>query len=117
MSPYTLATARAGRPGLQKYDRTALPVIDPLGRLVGIVTVDDVIDVAEEEATREIQRLGGLETLDEPYNTTPLLMMIRKRASWLVICSSANCSPRPPWPNSKTRFPGRGVALFVPLIL
>ena len=69
----------------KKYDRTALPVIDPLGRLVGIVTVDDVMDVAEEEATREIQRLGGLEALDEPYNTTPLLMMIRKRASWLVI--------------------------------
>ena len=69
----------------KKYDRTAMPVIDPLGKLVGIVTVDDVMDVAEEEATREIQRLGGLEALDEPYNTTPLLMMIRKRASWLVI--------------------------------
>ncbi len=67
------------------YDRSALPVVDSHGRLVGIVTLDDVIDVAEEEATREIQRFGGLEALDEPYMSTPLFEMIRKRASWLVV--------------------------------
>jgi magnesium transporter len=69
----------------KKYDRTALPVVDAEGRLAGIVTIDDVIDVAEEEATREIQRFGGLEALEEPYMSTPLLEMVRKRASWLVI--------------------------------
>ena len=69
----------------RKYDRSALPVIDAHGRLVGIVTLDDVIDVAEEEATREIQKFGGLEALDEPYMSTPLLDMVRKRATWLVI--------------------------------
>jgi magnesium transporter len=69
----------------RKYDRTALPVVDSHGFLVGIVTIDDVLDVAEREATREIQRLGGLEALDEPYTATPLLVMVRKRASWLVI--------------------------------
>lgn len=69
----------------RKYDRTALPVIDAHGMLVGIVTIDDVLDVAEQEATREIQRLGGLEALDDPYAETPLLVMVRKRASWLVI--------------------------------
>jgi magnesium transporter len=69
----------------KKYDRTALPVVDTQGRLAGIVTIDDVIDVAEEEATREIQRFGGLEALEEPYMSTPLLEMVRKRASWLVI--------------------------------
>src|SRR5262249_28824880 len=69
----------------RKYDRTALPVIDAAGKLVGIVTIDDVLDVAEEEATREIQRFGGLEALDEPYATTPVLSMVRKRATWLVI--------------------------------
>jgi magnesium transporter len=69
----------------RKYDRTVLPVVDSHGFLVGIVTIDDVLDVAEQEATREIQRLGGSEALDEPYAETPLLVMVRKRASWLVI--------------------------------
>jgi magnesium transporter len=69
----------------RKYDRTALPVVDTNGRLAGIVTMDDVIDVAEEEATREIQRFGGLEALDDPYMSTSLPAMVRKRATWLVI--------------------------------
>jgi magnesium transporter len=69
----------------RKYDRIALPVVDSHGRLAGIVTLDDVIDVAEEEATREIQRFGGLEALDDPYMSTSLPSMVRKRATWLVI--------------------------------
>ncbi len=69
----------------RKYDRTALPVIDDRGMLVGIVTIDDVLDIAEEAATRELQHFGGLEALDEPYVATPVLSMVRKRASWLVI--------------------------------
>ena len=68
-----------------KYDRTALPVVDTQGRMAGIVTLDDVLDVAEQEATRDLQRFGGLEALDEPYMSTSLPAMIRKRASWLVI--------------------------------
>lgn len=69
----------------RKYDRTALPVVDMQGVLVGIVTIDDVIDVAEEQATRELQRFGGVEALDEPYVATPFLALVRRRASWLVI--------------------------------
>jgi magnesium transporter len=69
----------------RKYDRTALPVTNDDGLLVGIVTVDDVLDVAEEEATREIQQMGAVQALEEPYITTPLLIMIRKRAGWLII--------------------------------
>jgi len=69
----------------RKYDRTALPVVDERGKLVGIVTVDDVLDVVEEEATEDIQKFGGLEALDEPYVSTPLLAMVKKRATWLVV--------------------------------
>src|SRR5436189_1997901 len=69
----------------RKYDRAALPVVDCNGVLVGIVTVDDMLDVAEEEATEDIQKIGGMEALDEPYMRIPLWKMVRKRAGWLVI--------------------------------
>lgn len=69
----------------RKYDRVALPVLDPTGVLVGIVTIDDMLDVVDEEATEDIQKFGGLEALDEPYVDTPLMRMVRKRASWLVV--------------------------------
>jgi magnesium transporter len=69
----------------KKYDRTALPVVTAEGTLVGVVTIDDVIDVVESAATQEIQKFGGLEALEEPYDTTPFMTMVRKRASWLVV--------------------------------
>ena len=69
----------------RKYDRVALPVIDSNGVLVGIVTSDDMLDVAEEEATEDIQKLGGLEALDEPYTTIPFVRMVKKRATWLIL--------------------------------
>src|SRR5438067_5158192 len=69
----------------RRYDRAALPVVDSSGVLVGIVTSDDMLDVAEEEATEDIQKIGGMEALDEPYMRISLWRMIRKRAGWLVI--------------------------------
>lgn len=69
----------------QDHDRVALPVTDTDGTLVGIVTVDDVMDVAEEEHTEDFQKFGGTEGLDLSYTRTPLLEMVRKRAGWLVI--------------------------------
>lgn len=69
----------------RKYDRTALPVTDSSGKLIGIVTVDDVLDVAEREATSDMQKLGGTEAFDDPYLSVSLKQMIRKRAPWLVI--------------------------------
>ena len=65
-------------------DRTALPVTDSAGILIGIVTVDDVLDVAEQEATEDIQRVGGSEALDEPYMQIAFRRMIQKRAGWLT---------------------------------
>jgi magnesium transporter len=69
----------------RREDRTALPVVDDNGALVGIVTVDDVLDVASETATREMQRFGGSEALDEPYMHVTLGRMVKKRAGWLVV--------------------------------
>ena len=69
----------------RKHDRTALPVTDSAGVLVGIVTVDDVLDVAEEEATEDFQKLGATEALDEPYLAISLPLLIKKRAGWLVL--------------------------------
>ncbi|MEZ6243977.1 MAG: magnesium transporter [Phycisphaerales bacterium] len=68
-----------------RYDRMALPVVDSRGLLLGIVTFDDVADVAEEEVTEDIQMLGGMEALDEPYMTSSLRDMIRKRGVWLAL--------------------------------
>lgn len=70
---------------MSRYDRVALPVVDSRGVLLGIVTVDDVQDVAEEEATEDIQKLGGMEALEEPYITISLGKLVRKRVTWLAV--------------------------------
>ncbi len=69
----------------REYDRSALPVTDTSGMLIGIVTIDDVLDVAEAVATKEIQRIGGSEALDEPYMEIAFLRMVQKRAGWLTV--------------------------------
>ena len=68
-----------------KYDVTILPVVDTREELVGVVTVDDVLAVAEKEATEDIQRLGGMEALDAPYLRIGLTEMIKKRSGWLAL--------------------------------
>jgi len=66
-------------------DLSALPVTDAADALIGIVTVDDILDVAEEEATEDIQKIGGSEALDEPYMKISISKMVQKRATWLII--------------------------------
>jgi len=68
---------------IAKYDLLAVPVVDGTGQLVGIVTVDDVIDAIVERQTEEVQRFGGMEAIDEPYMDIGFAQMIRKRAGWL----------------------------------
>lgn len=63
----------------------ALPVTDTDGKMQGVVTVDDILDVSQEEATEDIQKLGGTEALDAPYPQVSLLEMVRKRAGWLTL--------------------------------
>jgi magnesium transporter len=69
----------------READLPALPVTDSDGVLIGVVTSDVILDVAEAEATEDIQKFGGLEALDLPYVDTPFFTLIRKRAGWLVI--------------------------------
>jgi magnesium transporter len=66
-------------------NRVALPVVDDEGILLGIVTIDDMLWIANEEHTEDIQRIGGTEALDEPYLDIPLLKLVKKRIGWLVI--------------------------------
>lgn len=63
----------------------ALPVVDLENRMQGIVTVDDILDVSQEEATEDIQKLGGTEALDAPYPSVTIPQMIQKRAPWLMV--------------------------------
>ena len=67
----------------EKYDRTALPVVDRDGNMLGIITADDMLDVAEREASEDIQKIGGMEALDAPYLDVSYLQMVWKRGGWL----------------------------------
>lgn len=70
---------------LSKYDRVALPVVDSTNVLIGIVTVDDVIDVAEEEVTEDMQKMAGMDALDDYYSDTSVFEMVKKRIRWLIV--------------------------------
>lgn len=69
----------------KKLNRVALPVVNSSQTLLGIITIDDVLQLAEEETTEDIQKLGGVEALEEPYMEMPLHKLLRKRAPWLII--------------------------------
>ena len=102
----------------RKYDRAALPVVDSSGVLVGIVTSDDMLDVAEEEATEDIQKIGGMEALDEPYMRISLWKMVRKRAGWLVILFLGEMLTATAMANYQDEIAKAVVlALFLPLII
>ncbi len=66
-------------------NRVALPVVSKSNKLLGIVTIDDVLWVAEEEYSEDIQKIGGTQALDEPYLDVPLLKLYKKRIIWLLI--------------------------------
>jgi magnesium transporter len=68
-----------------RHGLTAIPVIDAMNHMKGIVTVDDVVDVAEEEATEDMQKIAGMEAMGAPYFQVGFFQLIRKRAGWLTI--------------------------------
>lgn len=103
---------------IAKLDVVALPVVDDQGKMVGIVTVDDIVDVVQAEATEDIQRLGGLESLDKPYLQNTYWEMVRKRGGWLALLFLGEMLTA----SAMTRYSDEialdvTVALFVPLIL
>lgn len=81
----TTTTKEDAVPYFEKYDRSALPIITESGVLVGIVTIDDILDQIESQNTEDIQKFGGLEALDLPYTQTSWIEMIKKRGTWLII--------------------------------
>ncbi|RZJ37788.1 MAG: magnesium transporter [Chryseobacterium sp.] len=72
-------------PYFEKYDRSALPIITDGGVLVGIVTIDDILDQIESQNTEDIQKFGGLDALDMPYTQTSIFEMVKKRGFWLIV--------------------------------
>jgi magnesium transporter len=70
---------------MAKYDLNVMPVVSEDGKLLGVITIDDIIDVLVQEQTEDVQKIGGVEPLDLPYFQTSLLTFIRKRAGWLII--------------------------------
>jgi magnesium transporter len=70
---------------MEKYDLVFVPVVDGLGRLVGRITFDDVVDVIREEETEDVQKMAGMEALEDSYMSTSIWGMLKKRAGWLII--------------------------------
>ncbi|MDP1821815.1 MAG: magnesium transporter [Archangium sp.] len=102
----------------EKYDRVALPVTDSKGAMVGIITADDVLDVAAEQATEDIQKLGGLEALEAPYMEISTFEMLRKRGGWLAILllgGMLTATAMGTFQNELLR--AEVLALFLPLII
>jgi magnesium transporter len=102
----------------RKYDLTVLPVVDSRGNLVGVVTVDDVLDVAEEEATEDIQKMGAVQALDAPYLEVGLFSMIGKRAGWLTLLFFGQMLTTTAMERFEDQLASALVlALFIPLII
>jgi len=70
---------------MAKYDMNVMPVVNTDEKLLGVITIDDIIDVLVQEQTEDVQKIGAIEPLDVPYFQTTFLTFIRKRAGWLVI--------------------------------
>ena len=102
----------------KEYDRVALPVTNSNNILLGVVTVDDVIDEAEEKDTKEMQQFGGLESLDLPYVKTGFVTLIRKRAGWLIVLFLSEMLTATAMQNFQVELDKAIIlAMFIPLIM
>lgn len=102
----------------KEYDRVTLPVVNEQNVLLGVVTIDDILDVAERENTKDIQKIGGLEELDYPYVRTPFWDLIKKRAGWLIVLFLGEMLTASAMGHFEAEIAKAVVlALFVPLII
>ena len=100
------------------YDLVAVPVVDDHRRVIGVVTMDDVIDVIQEEQTEDVQKLGGMEALDEPYMNVGLASVIRKRVGWLCVLFAGSLLTATVIEGYEGRLSrAETLALFIPLIV
>jgi magnesium transporter len=103
---------------ISKYDLIAVPVIDETGRMLGIVTVDDVLDAIVEEDTEDAQKFGGMEALGEPYMQIGFATMIKKRAGWLCALFLSEMLTASAMQSFQSELERAVVlALFIPLIM
>jgi magnesium transporter len=101
-----------------EHDLMAVPVLDINGRMKGVVTVDDIVDVVQEEATEDIHKLGGMEALEAPYLQTRFTPMIKKRGGWLAALFVGEMLTASAMAHYEDRIARAVVlALFVPLII
>ena len=103
---------------ISKYNVLAVPVVDAERRVLGIVTVDDVIDTIVREQTEDVQKFGGMEALNEPYNEISFARMIKKRAGWLMALFLSEMLTA----TAMQRFQGEiekaaVLAMFIPLVM
>jgi magnesium transporter len=102
----------------RRYDRVALPVVDDAGKLLGIITFDDVIDMSEVEDTEMAQRLGGLEAIDTPYARTAFTTLLRKRGLWLSVLFVGETLTATAMARFESEIAAAVVlALFIPLVI
>jgi magnesium transporter len=102
----------------RRHYRVALPVTDSTGILCGMVTLDDVLTVAEEEATEDIQKIGGLQALDAPYLETPFWTLVQKRIGWLMVLFFGQMLTANAMGHYETEIEKALIlALFIPLII
>lgn len=103
---------------ISKYNLLAIPVIDAARHMLGIVTVDDVIDALVEETTEDVQRFGGMEALDAPYMEIGFVEMVRKRAGWLCALFLSEMLTATAMQRFQSEIERAAVlAMFIPLVM